>query len=383
MSSSNRERLAYKAEVTFGTNLGGDATALNFTSNSLTKSNETQNSNFVRSDTNIAGTVRTGINVGGDVGIELQYGEYDPFIEAVLRSTFPTALSISANTTIAFVNSSNSITGTGLFGNAVVGQWVKVSGATNAANNGYFLITSKPDSDSIVVAGATLTDETAGQAITIKGAACQNSTTEKSFTLERQFLDITEYQLYTGMRVGSLALNFNTAAIASGSLSFLGQEAANSGSSGFNANPTAASTTASMNTVDNIKQIFINRVASTYDFLSLDFTISTNSEGLRKIGALPVSAVSQRSIGVSGNFGLYKEDDVFDDYKNDFSSLDIAIVTEDAAGNGYVWHFPECYIGDGSNNNQGVNTDIIENYSFMAVLDPTLGTTMSVSRFPA
>lgn len=384
MSSANRESLLYKEEVTEGTNPAGAATYLNFTGNTLKKTNQVQNSNFVRSDTNVAGTVRVGVNVAGDIGTELQYGEYDPFIEAVLRGTFSTALSIVGDTTVSFTASTQTIAGTGLFTNATVGQWIKVSGSDSGNNDGYLLVTSVPDADSIVVAGFTLTDESAGEAITIRGAVCENSTTGKSYTLERAFNDhsTVTYQLFTGQKVNTLGFTFGTSSISTGTISFLGRDGVTSTSSGFSGSHTAASTTPSMNTVDNIKAIYVNRAVSTLDFLNFDFSFTTNSEALAKIGSLTSITTSQRSIGVTGSFSAYFEDTTLATIKDNFTSVDLAVVAEDDDGNGYVFHFPQCFLADGGNDNTGINTDIQETYSFSAVLDPTLGTSGSVSRFP-
>lgn len=384
MSEANRESLGFIAESTFGTNPGGTKQLLNFTSTTLGMSSDTTQSNFIRADTNRAGTIRTGVNPGGNIGIELQYGGYDSFFEAVLRGAFATALSASA-VTISAASADNSFNGSGgsEFTNAVVGQWVRVAGFATAANNGYFRVTSKPTNAKIIVAGGTLVNESAGPAVTVKGSLLANGTTQKSFTIERHFQDISKYILLAGQRVSEVALNFNTADIAGGSISFLGANvAAASGSSGFSGS-TAAATTQSMNTVNHIKKIFIDNVVSSADFTSLDLTISTNAEAVRRLGSLTAANVRQGSIGVSGNIGVYFEDTTFLDKNYNFTSLDMALVIEDDAGNAYVFHLPEAHLLSGNPDNQGIDTTITENYSFAAVLDPTLLTTMSITRIPA
>jgi hypothetical protein len=382
MSDSNRESIGFIAEVTAGVNPGGTKQLINFTSTTLGKTNESTESKFIRADTNRAGTIRTGINANGDIGIELQYGGYDSFLEAALRGTFSTPLAVSA-TTITVAASDNSYTGSGgtEFTNAVVGQWVKVSGFTTAGNNGWAKVVTKTNAK-ITVSGLTLTDEASGDAVIIKGAVCKNATTQKSFTVERHFQDISKFILMTGLRVNEMSINFNTAAIAEGSISFLGMNGTTGGSSGFS-NSTAAATTVSMNTVDNIKAVYIDGVLATTDFTNLDFTISTNSEALRAIGSLPATAVRQGSISVSGTIGEYFEDTVLLEKSYNFTPIDLAIVTEDAAGNGYVWHFPETYITTGNPDNSGIDTTITTSFNFAATLDATLGITASVSRYAA
>ena len=97
---------------------------------------------------------------------------------------------------------------------------------------------------------------------------------------------------------------------------------------------------------------------------------------------IPVLLCFPVTIGVTGSFSAYFEDTTLATIKDNFTSVDIAIVVEDDNGNGYVFHFPECYLTDGNNNNTGINTDIVETYSFSAVLDATLGASASITRFP-
>lgn len=382
MSDANRQSLEYKAEVTWGTNPGGAGTLLNFTDDTLGATSEYRVSNFIRSDTNRAGNIRTGVNIGGDIGIELQYGGYDEFLEAVLRNTWATTFALTG-TTISFTNSDNSVNDSGAgFGDVVEGQWLKVSGTSD--NDGYWMVVTKSSSSKLILAGGTVTDETAGASMTVKGTSLINGTTKKSFTIDRQFNDITEFEELNGLRVGSFALNFATADIATGTISFVGGAAATSGSSrGFTGSATAAATTKSMNTINNVKQVFIDRAISTADFTNLSFEINTNSENLRKIGSEYGIDVRQGSIALTGNIGEYFEDNTLLDKSLNAAPVDLAIVTEDDDGNGYIWHFPEVFLESGNPENQGIDTTITVDYGFTGVIDATLGHTVSVTRFAA
>lgn len=380
MSDANRESLLYKVEGTEGTNPAGAATYLNFTSNSLDVSNTTTASAIVRSDTNIAGTIRTGVEASGDIGIEFKYGEFDPFLEAVMRSTFPSALTIT-NTGISFANSDNSINGTGLFTNVVEGQWLKISGTDSGTNDGYAKVATKSSNDKLILSHFTATDETAGESITVKGELMKNGTTEKSFTFERGFADITSFDLFTGTKINSLNLNFNTSDIASGSINVIARNGTHSGTSGFAGSHTAASTAPSMNTIGDIKAIYVNGALTSSDFASLNFTLTTNSDPIRAIGSETAFDVRQRSIGVSGSFSVYKDDRTFDDLKRNFTEFNLAIVTEDSNGDGYVWEFPSCRISTAPHANQGVNSETFDEVSFEATLSSALVATAGITRW--
>lgn len=381
-ASSNYESLGYEAESTYGTTVGTTKKFVNFTNHSLGSEVQYTNSNFVRSDTNIAGTILTAIDAGGDVGIELQYGGYDDFMEAALRGAFSTPLDISASN-ISFTASDNSINSSGAaFGNAVVGMWIKVTGAANAANNGYFKVVTATSSK-LTLAGGTVVDESAGASITVDGSVCKNSTTQKSFSFERNWTDLTnQYDVIKGARVNSFGLNFPLNTIATGTINFLAKNATLATSTAFSGT-TAAPTTQSMNSITNVKEIFIDNTTATYSFTNIDFSITTNSEALRVIGDSAAVDVQQNSIGVTGNFGIYMEDNALITKLRAATSIDLAFVVEDDAGNGYVFHFPEVKLTSGGTTpNEGVNNTKVQNIGFTAVYDPTLAITASVSKFP-
>ena len=380
-ASANRESLLYKVETTEGTNPGGVATYLNFTTNNLDKSNSTTQDDTVRSDTNVAGTIRTGTSTSGDVGFRLRHSEYDPFLEAVLRGAYATAYTDTA-TTISFADADNSVNDSASgFANVVAGQWLKISGTASGTNDGWYKVATKTSTAKLILSHGTVTDESAAESITLKGTYLANATTEKSFTVERGLADITQFQTFTGLKVNTLGLNFNTDDIAGGSISLVGRDGSYTGASGFAGGHATASTAPAMNTVDDIKAIFVNGALSTANFASLDFSVTTNSEAIRAIGNLAAVAVNQRSIGISGNFTVFKEDRTFDAFKSDFTPIDLVIVTEDSNGDGYVWDFPQTYIEGSTSGNQGINTDIQDAVSFSAVLDPTQGISASVTKY--
>ena len=308
IAKANRETVFAKKESVFKTNPGGTAETVNFVTESININNERINSATVRADTNVADAVRVGIGPGGALPTEIQYGNAaDIFYDGLFRSTFSTDIGISGVTTISAANADNSYNGSGgsEFANATVGQWIKVTGFTTTANNDWALVTSKPSNAKIIVAGPTLQDEVAGDAITMKGSVISNSTTDASYTIEKYYEDITQYLLYTGQRVGSCDVALGTKAIGTQNFSFVGAGLpTRAGSSGFSGANGAASTKF-MNTVNNIKAIYIDRVKTTLDFTQFNFTITTNPEALPKLSSLEAADVSTGSIGVTGTIETY------------------------------------------------------------------------------
>ncbi len=383
-ASSNREALVFATEVTWGTNPAGTPQALNFTNTTLGNTNEATTSNFVRSDTNRAGVIRTNVNAAGNVGIELQYGAYDNLLLGALRnSAWPTALNVAAATTISAVASDNSIRGTGTeFTNAVQGQWIRVSGFATAANNGYAKVITKSSVLKIIVAGLVLANESAGPAVTVKGTVIKNSTTDVSYSFERQFTDISQYGLFTGMRVSQFSLSMATASIVTGAFGFIGKTGTYAGSSGFSA-ATAAATTDSMNTISNIQGIYIDNVLSTGHFLNADFTLNTGAQQQKALGTLGSAAIRTGAIDVTGTLGAYFEDLTYLNKLSNFTAFGLSIIVADAANNAYVFDFPAVHLTTGSPDNQGIDQTLTIPAGFTSTLSATDTDTIAITRIPA
>lgn len=384
MSSSNREAIGFIAEVTFG-NTPSTPTGqlIEFTDTTLGQTNETTVSNTIRSDTNRAGTIRTNINPGGDLGLEWQFDAYDSFIEAALRSTFAADVNISA-TTIDAVAADNSYNDSGSgFGSVIAGQWLKVSGFATEANNGFCRVATQTTAK-LVVTGLTLVDESVGPTVVMHGGLMKNGIVLKSYTFERDFQDIVggQFLSITGLRVTDMNFSFPLTSIATLSFSFLGKVAAQDTSTIWTATTPAVSNP-KMNTIDDVKAVYIDNVISTNDFTQIDLAVTTNSEALKKIGALESVDIDQRSIGVTGTLSLYFEDAVFLAKSFTFTPFKFAFITEDSNGDAYAFDMQEVNITGGGPDNPGIDQTIQTPFTYEAVFDADSAATISITRIPA
>ncbi len=381
MTSANRESLGYITEVTenvFPTTPTGQL--LNFTGVTFGSENSTTESKTVRSDTNRQGTVRTGRTVSGDISFEMQYGGVDGLLEGVFRNTWSTPLNVST-TGVAFAASGNTITKTGAFNNAIVGQWVRISGAGNAANNGYKRILTRTN-DAITVSGATLVNETVAGTTIIKGSLLKNGTTTKTFSFERGWADISQFMQFTGVKADTFALNVTTNQIVTGSIGLMGRAPAVTGSSVWSAT-TASASTVSYNSLDHLALILLDDTAITNDLTGITFNMSTNASRREAIGELDSAGIIQNSVSVSGTLTEYFTDDSLLSKNIDFDTFSLAFVLNDENNNAYVIHMPSCKPKSGKPDNGGLDTQITIAHGFDATYDATLGFTVSISRIAA
>ena len=384
VSDTNRVQLAYVEETSFGQQVtGSNLQTLRHTGETLKQETGIQVSQEIRSDRQIADVARTSIHASGQINYEMSYGAYDDLLAAaLLAADWSSPETVGPVVTIAAVASGNKFTDSGAgFGSLDVGQWIKVSGFANAANNGFFKLVSVAAGE-IVVSGGTLEDESAGPTVTItQGGQIVNGTTKTSFNIERTFSDLSgERSLFTGMMVDTLALNAALNAMITGSMGFIGsreESLAASGGTGYD----AAATGEVMNGVDDIAGLLENEVS--VNAQSLGLNLANNLRAREKLGHLGAFDMGTGTVNVTGTLEAYFESATMFDKYLDYTATSLSLVLLDGAGNAYVIELPNVRFTDGSRQAGAQNQDVLANLSFQAFRHATEDVTIRIARFPA
>ncbi len=374
--------------ATLGTTKAGvDATFTEgrMTSEGLRQDTATTASQEIRSDRQVSEILRTSISALGDVAFELSYGTYDPIFKSALYSAaFSSAVVVGPAATISFDPADNSVNDSGSgFGSIVVGQWVRMSGANKAANNGVGKVLTQA-AGKLTLSGITLVTEAAGASVTVKmGEQIVNGTTETSFTFEKEFTDLAQvFANFLGQIPGSLELRVASGAIITGSFSLLGQKELSPSPRGSSASTlTAASTTGVSNAIDNISAILENAVE--YASTQFAFTLSNALRERPEIKVLGAQSIGAGRVGITGTLQAYLREDVraIDKYLA-FDSTSLAFVVTDKASNIYVFEFPEVKFTSGQRAVGGTEQDVFADFQWMASRDSTEDVTMRIVRFP-
>lgn len=356
---------------------------INITSESLGRTTQTANSEYIRSDTNLADLVRVGATAGGDIGIEWQYEGYELLLEGAFRSTFGTAVAISATDIAAVANGFSSTVTDFTTENIVEGQYIKVDGFTDTTINGFYKVLTVA-ANLLTTQIAPANTEAAGNTIDITGQFMKNSNVDSSYAVEIEFEDITQFKLNTGQRVGDFALTAAPASILTGSFTLNGttttiaQTTASTGGT-----PTPAPTTEVMNAVDNVVNIVENGVLSTLDVTSITINMSTQPRDLQAVGNLEPVDIGTGTLQVTGEFAAYFEDQfAYERYLN-FTDTNLAFVTQDSAGNAYVIDLPKINFTDGNPTAPGIDQDVILTLQYGASYDPTFDGMIGITKIPA
>lgn len=276
-----------------------------------------------------------------------------------------------------------------------VGEWLKVGGDTagtqfaTAALNSWIRVTAVAahaiTADNLPVGWTT--DAGTGKTVNIfSGDFLTNSTTQRSFSLERQQQDITtpSYEYFRGMQVDKFSLDFKAASILTGSFSFMGLAGVVQTTRFAGATDIAAPAFGVLNTSSNVGRLSVNGtlVAGPSFFQDIGFDLANNLGAQKAIGTLGSVGIRDGSLSLSGKIQAYFGDTVLLAAAIANSQNSISIKTNRADGNreGYLVDIPAVKF-TGSSDVPGKDQDRYFNGSYQAFRHSTLGYTVSISRF--
>lgn len=377
------KKVGYRKETTWGTLAGptGAKYLRRVTANfNLTK--ETYESAEIRSDMQVA-DFRHGIrSAEGSLNGELSPGTYSDFMQSVLARDFTAGVSATGlSLTIAASGQYHTLTraaGSWLTDGVLVGNVVRLSGvglnAANAGNNLLVLavtalaLTVKVLSETSLVAEGPIASVTA-VVIGKQTFAPLTGHTDDSYTVEEWYSDITQSEVYTGMKVGSMAVQLPATGLVTCDFNFMGKNLEKKGQVQYFTSPTAAGTDGIFASVSG--SLVVNGVPVAL-ITSLDFTVERGLEAANVVGSNFAANVFTGRIRVNGNFSTYFQDGTFRDYFDSEAriSLVVALTTgseKDAKAVSFV--FPSVKLGSATKDDGEMG--IVQQHSFVALLNDT------------
>lgn len=389
LASSSRAQVRYIEESAFGvTPNTGTARNLRITGESLDFAIRTDSSKEIRSDRMKPDVTIVGASSSGGVNLELSYNEFDALFQAALQGAWLTAGTGGEQTiTASFATPENTITAsTGTpFTNVVAGQWIKVSGAANAANNGYMRVLSKT-SATVIVVDKPLATEASVANVKVSTSRLVNGTTQRSFSIEKLFADVNQYFVYRGMVVSTLNLSLQTGSMVTGSVEFMGKDGERKTVTSMPGSVAASQDYEVMNAVAGVGAIRENGVAlSNSTFISsLSLTISNNLRGQEAVGVLGNAGVGSGSLDVNGSMEVYFADGSLYDkmVQNQATSLDWTVFDKtNGTGGGYAFNLPRVKFTQAQVMAGAMNQDVKLMVNYEALRDPVTNAQIIIDRF--
>lgn len=381
------KKVAVKKETTWGTLAGASgAKYLRRVTAGFNLKKETYESSEIRTDYQVA-DYRHGVrSAEGTLSGELSPGSYADFMAAVVAKDFVTVSAITALTlSIAASGTLYTVTrsaGDWIVDGVRVGDVIALSGGSlNVANVGNNIVVVAMTSTVLTVLCTSSTAlfvqaGIAGCTATIRGKttlAPLTGHTDDSFTFEEWYSDIAQSEVYTGNKVGSMAVKLPATGLVTVDFNFMGKNLEQTGTSQYFTSPTAAGTTGICAAVSGA--LIVNGAAVAV-VTSMDFTVERGLEAANVVGSNFAASVFTGRIKATGNMSVYFQDGVFRDlYNNEtVASVVVALSTDSSkTADVITFTFPRVKLGSGSKNDGEMGT--VQDSSFVALLntDTTAG----------
>jgi hypothetical protein len=386
------KRLSYKKETTFGV-LAGDTggTQMRRVTSDFNLKRESYTSSEIRFDRMKADLRLGSRSADGSINGELSPGSYSDFIGSILAKNFVAgATATGASITIAASGSNFTLTraaGSFLTDAFKVGTVVRLTGAglnvANAANNLLVVSVTALVLTVLLISRVALVAEGPIAAVTVTTVGKQSyvpkiAHTEDSYTVEQWFSDISQSEVYTGMKVGGAAISLPATGLVTSNFTFMGKDLTQTGTTAYFTNPTAASTKGTFAAVNGA--LMVNGAQGAC-ITSMDISIECAMEPTVCLGTDSADDIFSGEIKVTGNFSAYFEDGSIRDYFKDETkvTLVVALTTTDDK-NSDVMTFVIPFAKLSSHETKDAELGIIQSAAFTALLndDTTTGLIDSV-----
>jgi hypothetical protein len=381
IAKGTAKQVGYKKESSFGTLAGTSAgKLLRRVTASFNLTKETYESGEIRTDRQIA-DFRHGVrSAEGSLNGELAPASYADFMGSVLARDFTTApAATGVSITIDASGALYTITrgaGNWLTEGFKVGQVIRLSGANldtdNVGNN--LLVTLVADTVLTVkvVNGSALVEEgpAASSNITAVGKVTfvpATGHTDQSYTIEEWYSDIAQSEVYTGMKVNSLAVQLPATGLTTIDVAFAGKDMASTGTIQYFSSPTAQGTDGIFAAVNGVMLVDGAPVALV---TSADFTVERATENATTVGSNSVADIFTGRIRVTGNLSVYFQDDAFRTYFDAETPVSLVLVlTSDSSNDSDFVTFTLPKVKLGSFTKDDGELGVVAATSFQALLN--------------
>ena len=330
------KNVAIKKETTWGTPAGATgAQLLRRVTADFNLTKETYDSQELNPSFQTI-SMRHGVrSVEGSLDAELSPGTYPMIMEAILARDFTVGGSTTgASLTIAASGSFYTITraaGSWLTDGFYVGNIVRLSGAgfapANVGNNLLVVSLTALVATVVLLSGTPLVAEgpiaAAGMAVVGKQSYVPlTGHTDQSYTVEQWFSDIQQSEVYTGLKPASIALSLPSTGLVTASLSFMGKNLTQTGTSQYFTSPAATNTEGIFAAVSGAVIVNGQPVGL---ITSMDLNISRNQEAANVVGSNSAADIFVGRVTASGSLSVYFQDAVFRDYFDDEAKISIVV----------------------------------------------------------
>lgn len=304
-------------------------------------------SNEARSDRMNAGSMRTSASSAGGFEAELSHGEYDPELGGVLQSEFSTPINISAATIAATTSGFKAASGTPFTG-IVAGQWLKVTGFSDASINGFYKVKKVNSNTDIETSIAPANTESAGRTVKMKGKYVRNGKLGNSFTYQERHtgLETETFINSTGQYIESLSLKVAEDGVTA-RFGTVGKSTTVTETQFTGATDRSPTNNPIMDAIDGLKDVTLDGEVDGEYLIDITLEIKNNIDSVRAVGqGIDAIGATPGKLEVSASLNMFFLDKgQMDDYiAGTVKSLSFRL--EDSKGNVLIITIPAATFDD-------------------------------------
>lgn len=380
LASGARSRILYIAEVTPGTTPVTPAmTVLRTTSRNIQGRKNMMESPELRPEAQTA-DLRHGFNqVEGSPGFALGVEAYDDMLEAALRGTWAAVVTSGTpdmgadSPTSTFTRSA----GSWVTDNFRPGDIIETSGFSEADNNGLFRVTVVAATALTVDATLATEAQTAAKTLDLKGKRLDVSTTLKTFTFEKQFLDIVQYQPFRGVAINTLGMSIQPERVVTATIGLLGMSFGAMTGTSVADSVIDATESSPFSAFDGA---MYEGGSSVSVVTGLDFSIDNGRTLQAVVGSKYSPAVFEGTADVTGTLtALFEDADLYNKFVNETESS-LWLKLEDINGSDFLNIVMPRVKYTGGEIDPPQEGPVPQSLPFVALLNTTQGTSISLQR---
>lgn len=383
IGSGSRVSMSYVAESTHGTTPGSPTMlALRTTGRNLNLKKTPLETAEVRADRQISVHRHGFKRIEGSLAFEHALMAYDDMLEGAMGSTFASGTATQVTPVSVASSKFHRATGSFLTDGYRVGDTIITAAFSASNNNGQFVATVVTATDITVVkkdgSAHGLTTESAGsQTLDLVGKRLSVGTTLKTYTFERRFEDLTQYQLFKGCAINQWNLAVQPEQIVQSTLTVLGMSDGSFSGSSLGS-PVAAATNDPMTAFDG----FVFEGGSIQAYLTgLNLVVANGRTVKSVIGAYTSPDVFEGRSRISGTLtALFNDATMYNKFLNETESslwMRLNDPTDTSKFHNIVLPRVKYDAGDIDPPTEG---PLMVTLPFVGLLDSVSGTQMSIQR---
>lgn len=343
-TEANATQLSYGIEAVYGTAPATTFQAIRYVSESLADTKTRARPSEINNAREVSAAVTTQESAAGAINYAFSYATFDDFISVALGNDWQAPVTLAGVAgDIALTNTSATTatlisTTSSKFANIAAGQWIRLLGFTNAANNGFYRVATKVSALSLILTSivATVTETPAGTAAQVRASNVQNGTQFKSLYVQQK-LSSSLWLNYPGVYVSGWTLTGGIGQFLNGAFNILAQKEISATVDASTGGITAAPTGKVIDPINGVSSILWNEapIAGTIDSFSLSFA-NTGAALEFGLGSTAAAGVLAGTMEGTGSLKMYFKDfTLYARFKAETAGT-LEFVLKDSAGNAYV-----------------------------------------------